>query len=696
MIKTSLNHSLYRSNTNKTQTSSSQKEFEFYLKKLKRNLKSANKKNFNMSTGCPKGKILRVDRLLQITYLNSSNKSQHRLGPTLNANNDLYLIRLDFAYLKRYLKIIRDDQVTCTIQQFDKLSNKAENVQMIGRKIIFRKKDDYQIITDKHGFYHIDCSAYYKSIVSTVYTLLPRSMSRLIKDNKKSVKKVLKLKSRFNDSIQNPFLNDVNYQDCGNFDEINAINQTDPNLKSLNHKKMNVLIIGLSSISFNLFKNVFPKTFGFLKSLKNNIFYENYNKIGKGAYSNMAGALLNGIFTNGNFDSNIEPEIDNYTRLDSSFHDLFPIIWKEYEKIDYLTMYNEDQFKENVFIDSKKGFRYKPSSLYTIPLSYYYKNFENKRCHNNQPMYDKELNELKNFMDQMNDNQNSNVPYFSYNFYSLYSKFYIPEGYDVKLKYILKSFNTKGFLDNTLMILMSDHGFESGDNSKYSENGQLDSNRPFFSLKMPDSFSNTSFAQNALNNKENLLTPFDVYKTLKHFYYINRFGLDSNINSEKCRENFRTSDVKFRHRRGISLFENIPTNRTCFDAHIPSIYCSDVKKKKLNQDHFAKETNYTFLKASKLIKNRLDNITASRRDVCHIFKVKKVISVVRMTTFKIQFYRFRVLFEPGDVIFESYLIFENKTLALYESIVRLSKYAKNSNCVRDLYLKEFCDCKKIV
>jgi hypothetical protein len=80
------------------------------------------------------------------------------------------------------------------------------------------------------------------------------------------------------------------------------------------------------------------------------------------------------------------------------------------------------------------------------------------------PIYERSLNELRQFMHKMNTNENKNLPFISMSLFNTYSHdfMYIPERYDSYLKETIEMFEKNGYLNNTMFILMSDHGKNKG------------------------------------------------------------------------------------------------------------------------------------------------------------------------------------------------------------------------------------------
>jgi hypothetical protein len=79
------------------------------------------------------------------------------------------------------------------------------------------------------------------------------------------------------------------------------------------------------------------------------------------------------------------------------------------------------------------------------------------------PMYKRTLGQTRDFMAHVHAN-NSNpllgVPYFAFNMFDheTHDEFTIRDGYDSYLKKTLEIFENEGYLNNTMLIFMSDHG----------------------------------------------------------------------------------------------------------------------------------------------------------------------------------------------------------------------------------------------
>jgi hypothetical protein len=133
----------------------------------------------------------------------------------------------------------------------------------------------------------------------------------------------------------------------------------------MNNKKMNILMIGYDALSRNQFRRAFKLTSNHLLNETNNyINFDRYTVVGLNTYPNL-GPLLTGILFEDLNEQNMTSELKFYYDIDTSYHDLYPFIWREYEKIGYVTMFQEDAADIQVFNFLKEGFRFQPTAYYT-------------------------------------------------------------------------------------------------------------------------------------------------------------------------------------------------------------------------------------------------------------------------------------------------------------------------------------------
>ena len=240
-------------------------------------------------------------------------------------------------------------------------------------------------------------------------------------------------------------------------------------------------------------------------------------------------------------------------------------------------------------------------------------------------------------------------------------------------------------------FIFSDHGLRLSKYAYETELARREKKLPFISINIPKKLLNTQYFSNAIKNKDRLISFYDVYQTIRHFLYIQKG--DSNSTQ------FSINDKNIHYLRGISLFNEIPINRSCNDALIPENHCSCLEGIEMNEKNFEKEFNIKFDNVIDFILNQVNNITSHLRSVCSEFKKSKLKNVNRLSILNKNLFNFVVEFQPGDAWFEAMIEIKKlngKMEALIENFgkfSRISIYGNQSYCIDDSYLKNFCFCK---
>ncbi len=136
---------------------------------------------------------------------------------------------------------------------------------------------------------------------------------------------------------------------------------------------------------------------------------------------------------------------------------------------------------------------------------------------------------------------------------------------------------------------------------------------------MPKSLLNTEYYLNVKNNRNRLVSFYDVYQTLRQFLHIN-----SNSTQKLDRLQFSINDKNTRYLRGISLFEKIPVNRSCGEALIPDNYCACLERSNTNEEKFKKEFNLRFSDVVNFTLNYVNNLTFQVRNICIPFRIDEL------------------------------------------------------------------------
>jgi hypothetical protein len=610
---------------------------------------------------------------------------------SINQTHEAYLINLNVKMIEKKFDLSRKN-LKCFMNRFDKkinVSEEYEDLEMF--EPISEFNETFELVLKVHGFYYLKCFKSYFSrrvkLIDHVYAIYPRNMSILVEQRRSSYgKHVEDFKKSFKNKTTQALLeNSYAKENCAD-------------TRSKTEQKMNVLIIGIDSVSANHFKRVFPKTFAYLnEDLENNVIFDHFNSAGFNTFPNIV-PMLTGLIEEGSDELNLTKEMDFFRQMDSTYHDHLPFIWQEYEKQNYVTIFQEDQPDIAIFNYYKNGFRYWPTSVYGRPFwSKYYKIRSGPdKCHYTQPSYLTWLNQIEQFIENMNTPTNKRTGYFSFNFLTEYTHSYlaVPPRFDLKLSHTLRSLESKGYLDNTMLIVMSDHGNRLKFFAYATETGKLERFLPFLSIKLPKKLTNTRHLSNLKKNKHRLVSFYDLYQTLRQFLFINTHGVHEKDSA--CSEQFYVNKKEDRNFRGISLLEQVPRDRSCEDAYIPNRECNCFSSKEISEEQFKNETSETFHSASVKILHFVNKLTESERSKCEPFRIKQIISFKKMLLNKFNLYVSVLIMEPGDAWFETNLKLRNsrhRVLEIYKVPNRISAYGNQSYCVNNSFLENYCFCK---
>lgn len=176
------------------------------------------------------------------------------------------------------------------------------------------------------------------------------------------------------------------------------------------------------------------------------------------------------------------------------------------------------------------------------------------------------------------------------------------------------------------------------------------------------------------------------------------------ILKESDEAQFRKNNVHIRSQRGISLFDKIPSNRTCLDALIADKFCSCFHQENISEAEFSMDTSgqETFASTALMLVNEINALTSSARDKCAPFELDRVESFKKLVISRIKIYSVVVVLRPGDAWFEANLKLDegkrrsNGRLKLNGDPTRLSAYGNQSHCVQDLKLVNYCYCNDLL
>lgn len=456
-------------------------------------------------------------------------------------------------------------------------------------------------------------------------------------------------------------------------------------------------MMGFDSLSRNAFIRKLPKAYDYLANVLHADILKEYNIIGDGTPQALI-PILTGY-------TELELPETRKRKFSSTFVNAYPMIWNKYQKAGYATAFNEDQPTIGTFSYRLNGFDAQPTDHY---LRTYYQAIEGdlknskKLCIGSRPKHQVMLEYTKDFIEKYNHTNPSFI--FSFHAELSHDSINLVGVADDDVTNWLKSLKATGDLNNTVLIMMSDHGNRFAE-IRNTLQGKLEERLPFFSFLFPENFKR-KFANQYRNfqvNRERLTTPFDIHETLEDLLHLQMHGVNKRPSLS----------------RAISLFNPIPEHRTCADAFIEPHWCSCLSWKTLNDT----TTSEMVRRAAKAVMSTINQFTKDYRVICHELQVEEVKWAAKLIPQKslLQFksnkdtdgfladlsattkvtndmYQVKILTSPSNAVYESSVLYDfaaNEFRVKLSDISRINKYGDQARCIykENPELRKFCYCK---
>lgn len=266
--------------------------------------------------------------------------------------------------------------------------------------------------------------------------------------------------------------------------------------------------------------------------------------------------------------------------------------------------------------------------------------------------------------------------------------FNLPKEGDEAFLHFLKELHENKLLNETIFIVISDHGLRWGD-FRETYQGHLEERLPMLIFVFPSWFQRKYkiAIENLRRNTNHLTTHYDLHQTLLDFMNLTKIE-DNEIKRRSL--NFLS--------RSQSLFVPVSINRTCSVVGIPKHYCTchDTVRQIDPGDELSIKTANVML----------DNINFLLRDhpYCSKLNLKSIqkVSVEQSTMggkitdgLIISDYIITVKTYPGGGLFEATIRHNNvsDTYLQIGQVSRINEYGSQSSCVNDYILKLYCYCK---
>ncbi|XP_060078647.1 uncharacterized protein LOC132558133 [Ylistrum balloti] len=462
--------------------------------------------------------------------------------------------------------------------------------------------------------------------------------------------------------------------------------------------RLNVLILGLDSMSHLAYQRKLPNTYRYLRDQLDMVILDAYNIVGDATT-----AALIPILT-GKTEVELPEARIHHEGTDTV--NRYPMIWNNFRDQGYATLFAEDEPSISAFNLRLSGFDNQPTDHYMRPFwqalwGSQLREDSVRYCTGATPHHTYTLDYVKDFFIKYN-----NVSKFAFAFMSELTHWDNNPGeyIDNDLLKFLKYFEKSNFLDNTLLILMSDHGARYS-RVRHTIQGKLEERLPMFALRFPPKYQSfyPRLMENLRRNSKKLTTPFDIHETLKDVLDLSRASKSTSPYS-----------------RGISLLQQIPGNRTCSMAHIDVHWCTcllqenrDVKSEKVQM-------------AANEILSYINQLTEPVRSECVKLQVKEIILAYlmipnekvitylrskdednRVANFSqeakvdIVHYQITMVTVPNNGMYEATILMnvtDGTVKVNPEMISRLDLYGNQPACIQRRYpdLRKYCYCEQLL
>lgn len=447
--------------------------------------------------------------------------------------------------------------------------------------------------------------------------------------------------------------------------------------------RLSVLILTVDSVSrVNVHRHM-PRTAEYLTNEMRAVEMFGYNKLGDNTFP-IISTILMGMSGD---------EVNKKCRKNENL-DRCPFIWKEFSRRGYRTAFAEDSVIISAFSPIKPGFVDKPTDYYlrptmlaehqSVPRTPW--NQDDYYCFAKRIQVPVLLTYARDFAARM-----SHRPHFGYFHTSglTHDDMNWAQLVDPMIESFLREGHVADRFNNTLLILMSDHGARFGP-IRETYIGKLEESLPFLYLVLPPWFADkhSAAARNLRTNAGRLVSSYDIHETLVDV-------LNARYNRSRWTPK-SSSDVPDR----VSLFEEIPVTRTCSQANIPEHYCACQTIEVIGND-----SREAMIAAADVIA-RVNELTLGERRQCAEYALDYVAKIYRsrptsafshdkrnITAF-VTDYTVTVSAVPGWARFEGTVRFQkNLSIGVIGDVSRIDRYGLTSACVaNDAILRKYCWC----
>ena len=263
---------------------------------------------------------------------------------------------------------------------------------------------------------------------------------------------------------------------------------------------------------------------------------------------------------------------------------------------------------------------------------------------------------------------------------------------------LLQDLDQSNHLNNTLLVIMGDHGPRYG-KARALIQGKLEERLPLFSMSFPAWVmkKHPEISNNLKININRLTSWYDVYATFRHM--ISYPNVPANL------------------KHGQSLFKEVPTSRTCAQAGVEKHWCPCIEWVKVDLEHShvknsalaavefmnnANKQHENSAKNCKKLSLKGVNYAVLERPNDKLMSFEQTNDLLPLFSNKSRpahqdFCRYQIQFttSPNNGIYEATVRYYKQWFIVSKAISRLNKYGNEPDCIeKELpHLRKFCFCK---
>ncbi|XP_040069877.1 uncharacterized protein LOC120842768 [Ixodes scapularis] len=432
-------------------------------------------------------------------------------------------------------------------------------------------------------------------------------------------------------------------------------------------ERLNVVIIGLDSVSrLNSLRHL-KKTRSFLFDNFDVIELYGYNKVGDNSFPNQL-PLLTGL-----------SDKEVLSLSPDRYYDNQDFIWDTYADLGYRTLFMEESPRFGLFNYFSNGFREIPTDYYTRPAILAIDTSKQKRfigggkgCVGSRvqtEMYLEYTTSLLSFL--------GNRSYFTYTWISDVTHDNLNSaGYaDTPFLRAFERLQKNGVMNKSLVVFLSDHGMRYGP-IRRTLVGKYEDRLPFAFLMFPPEFRRKypEAVRNLKINQYRLTTHYDLHATLLEL------------------ANFPNRNSSFKTSHGLSLLHEIPESRTCKEASIDAHWCCCHETGDFPAAHRLSRKMARFVLGT--VNGWLQEGAPGK---CKTLRLQNLIDVYEVSVDPngdSRYFWVTLSATPGGAFLEATVAVNSTEGMSAERVSRLDWYGAQSSCVKSHFLELYCVCKK--